>query len=284
MHLDELVRMSQLKIREFYEHFDGKVAVATSGGKDSTVLLHLVRRLYPEVPAVFNDTGLEFPEIREFVRTTSNLIRVVPKLNFKAVIKKYGYPLVSKEVSQKIHEAKTTKSEKLLHKRLHGDNNKYKSGKIPNKWQFLIYEDVKISHKCCDVLKKNPAKKYTKDTGRYFFIGTMATDSHLRMQQYVQRGCNRYTGRIHSAPLSPWETADVWEYIEKFGLEVSRIYSMGYQNTGCVFCMFGVHREKVDLLNKNKFQRLKETHPKLHNYCINTLGEGKVLDRIGVPY
>jgi hypothetical protein len=44
--------------------------------------------------------------------------------------------------------------------------------------------------------------------------------------------------------------------------------------------MFGVHFEE----EPNRFQRLATTHPKLHDYCINRLGEGKVLDYIGVKY
>jgi len=56
------------KIQRWYEYHGGKVYVSFSGGKDSTVLLHLVREMYPDVPAIFCDTGLEFPEIREFVK------------------------------------------------------------------------------------------------------------------------------------------------------------------------------------------------------------------------
>ena len=52
------IKMSKQRIREFYEHFDGKVYISFSGGKDSTVLLHLVRSLYPNVKAVYIDTGL----------------------------------------------------------------------------------------------------------------------------------------------------------------------------------------------------------------------------------
>jgi len=55
---------------------------------------------------------------------------------------------------------------------------------------------------------------------------------------------------------------------------------MGYTRTGCMFCMFGVHLEKGD----NRFQMMAKTHPKIHDYCINKLGCGEVLDYIGVDY
>jgi len=84
------VAIALSKIREWYELHNGMVYVAFSGGKDSTVLLHLVRSLYPEVPAVFSDTGLEFPELRSFVRDTPNVVLVKPKLSFREVIEQYG--------------------------------------------------------------------------------------------------------------------------------------------------------------------------------------------------
>ena len=98
--LESKVAMTKLRIREWVHEFgEDKVYVSFSGGKDSTVLLHIVREMYPNIPAVFSDTGLEYPEIRDFVKTFDNVIWVKPKMNFKQIINKYGYPFLSKELS-----------------------------------------------------------------------------------------------------------------------------------------------------------------------------------------
>ena len=99
--------MTRQRVRGWVEEYgeDG-VYVSFSGGKDSTVLLDIVRKDYPDIPAIFVDTGLEYPEIREFVKTYDDVTWLKPKMNFKQVIEKYGYPFISKEVSQTVYDAK----------------------------------------------------------------------------------------------------------------------------------------------------------------------------------
>ena len=92
--LTQKIRLSEKRIEQWYNHWHGQVYVAFSGGKDSTVLLHLVRSMYPNVPAVFSDTGLEYPEIREFVKSINKVIWIKPQKTFKEVIEKYGYPVI----------------------------------------------------------------------------------------------------------------------------------------------------------------------------------------------
>lgn len=104
--LERKIQVTQTRIIEWYQRNNGKVYVSFSGGKDSTVLLDLVRRIYPDVPAVFIDTGLEYPELREFVKTIPNVTWLKPKMNFRKVIEKYGYPVISKEVSKRVHWGK----------------------------------------------------------------------------------------------------------------------------------------------------------------------------------
>ena len=279
--LDRKIEVSLTRITEFYAKFPLKIYVSFSGGKDSTVLLHLVRRLYPDTLAVFVDTGLEYPELREFVKTVDNVIWVKPKMNFKKVIDTYGYPIISKEQSQFISEYRTTKSEKLKNTRLNG--NKWGMGKISKKWQFLINAPFKISNKCCTMMKKNPLKNFEKEKGLHPIIGTMACESKARQTAWQQHGCNAFdTKRPLSQPLSFWTEQDVLAYIKKYNLSYAsvygeilqddkgKLYTTGCSRTGCVFCMYGCHLEK----EPNRFQRLKETHPKLWQYCMKSWDKG----------
>lgn len=101
------IAMTKRRIRDWINTYgESGVYISFSGGKDSTVLLDLVRQDYPNIPAVFVDTGLEYPEIREFVKTFDNVEWLRPKMNFRQVIENYGYPMISKEVSESVQGAR----------------------------------------------------------------------------------------------------------------------------------------------------------------------------------
>ena len=283
--LAQKVRLSEVRIRQWYDRWYGQVYVAFSGGKDSTALLHLVRSLYPDVPAVFCDTGLEYPEVRDFVKTIKNVVWIKPKMSFKQVIEKYGFPVVSKEQAHNIEQCRLPTPNNVITRRrrltgINGQGIQHTTGRISKKWLALIDAPFDVSAKCCDALKKRPLDKYAKESQRKPFIGTMACDSFLRRQSYLKHQCNMLGNKNQSRPLSVWMQKDVWGYIHSNNLTYSPIYDMGEKNTGCVFCMFGVHREE----EPNRFQRMRVSHPKLWNYCINQLGCGEVLDYIGVPH
>jgi len=272
------VELAKRRIQDAYSHFGGQMYVSFSGGKDSTVLVDLVRNEcgLTDVPIVFVDTGLEYPEVRSFALSIADEI-VKPKMTFKAVIEKHGYPVVSKETSQKVRDVLTTGSDKLRNKRLHGDENG--NGKIPAKWMFLLGAPFKISERCCNVLKKEPAKRYERQSKRVPFIGTMAADSRLRLQSFVRDGCNAFEGkRPQSRPMMTWTDDDVWHYIKTRKLDYSSIYDMGYKRTGCAFCAFGCHLNK----DENKFQTMSKTHPQLWKYCMENLGMAEVCKFLGI--
>ena len=108
--LERKIQISQARIIEWYQHWKGQVCVSFSGGKDSTVLLHLVHQIYPDVKAVFVNTGLEYPEIQRFAMEKGADI-VTPSLRFNEVITTYGYPLIGKEVAEAIYYARRIRSQ-----------------------------------------------------------------------------------------------------------------------------------------------------------------------------
>ena len=107
--LDMVEHFTELIIKQYYYFCEGRVYVAFSGGLDSRVLGHIVRRLFPDVQFCFSDTGLEYPEIREFVRTFDNVIWMRPKMSFKQVLDRYGFPILSKEISMGFDRYRNTK-------------------------------------------------------------------------------------------------------------------------------------------------------------------------------
>jgi len=295
--LNYKVQVTQGRIMEWYMKNNGNVYVSFSGGKDSTVLLDIVRRIYPDVPAAFIDTGLEYPELREFVKTIPNVFWIKPKMNFREVIKAYGYPLISKEVSQKIYDYRL-KPTGYAAQRFDPDseyNKKYKNHYTLAQYRYLRDSDIPISHRCCIVMKKQPAKNFEKQTGLRPIVGNMACESRLRKIEWLKNGCNAFdTERPVSSPMSFWTEQDVLRYIAEHNLDYApvygeiksengRYYTTKCERTGCVFCAFGCHLEK----EPNRFQKLKETHPKLWNYCMRPWEEGglgmrRVLEFIGV--
>lgn len=312
--LEDKITIAQIRIREWYEHWNGHVYVSFSGGKDSTVLLHLVRQLYPEVPAVYCDTGLEYPEVREHAFSTPNVIVLHPKMDFRSVIKKYDYPVYSKEVAQKIWEARRYPNSVnarrfLTDKERNGRKTRYGASA---KAKRLLDAPFKVCHLCCKVMKKAPFHSFDRSMGGHSINGMMADESYLRETSFLRFGCNAFDSKFPaSRPLMTWTEQDVLHYIKHEGLKIPAVYGeivpamnaedtsgqcrmfgddcrltlTGVSRTGCMFCMFGAHLEK----EPNRFQRMKKDYPKIYEYCLRPwdkggLGMKEVLDFIGVKY
>lgn len=306
---------------------DGQVYVSFSGGKDSTVLKHIVDSMYDDVPSLFVNTGLEYPEIQKFAMSQKNVVTVRPEMRFDEVIKKYGYPVISKDIAACIYGARRGSITRL--QRINGNLTK-KDGSPSmfncSKWKFLMDAPFEIGSLCCDVMKKKPAAQYEKECGRKPIIGMLAEESIKRRDAWMKTGCNAFEKkRPQSQPMAFWTEQDILHYIKKYNVPYCSVYGdilvdngdespeqlniIDYlqcwdeqdklkttrcDRTGCIFCMFGCHLEN----EPNRFQRLKETHPRQYEFCIGGgemvdgkwqpskkgLGLGHVLDYIGVQY
>jgi 3'-phosphoadenosine 5'-phosphosulfate sulfotransferase (PAPS reductase)/FAD synthetase len=297
--LERKIQITQARIIEWYQHYDGAVCVSFSGGKDSTVLLHIARNLYPNIKAVYSNTGLEYPEIQRFVRSFDNVDIVTPKMRFDEVVSTYGYPIISKEVgeaiwaSRKINPARRRETdhqrESLLGKRKHGNE---RSMYNKEKWLPLAYQmPFIVSKECCAKMKKQPMNSYKNKNHYKLIIATLTEESLMRKQSWIAHGCNSFDSKNpKSQPLSFWTEQDILTYIVKYDLKIADVYGeivsicgndeyppkdvmgnvncnlkcTGCQRTGCIFCGFGFHLEK----GKTRFQALAETHPRQYEYAI----------------
>jgi 3'-phosphoadenosine 5'-phosphosulfate sulfotransferase (PAPS reductase)/FAD synthetase len=365
--LEQKIVMTKQRIMQWVEHYgEDRVAISFSGGKDSTVLIHIARQLYPNLKACFIDVPTQYPELRTFSEKFDNVDIVKPRISFMQVCDQYGFPLISKEVSECVSGARkyltkvleemnapdrqtdstrisigTTEyvelasmqnpsavgtttilenSEELANilndrmlNRKGGSNQRVAimlgmltndqkiQANIPSenrskfsqeKYKFFLDAPFEISNMCCNVMKKYPAHDYTKKTGRLFITAQMAEESRIRMQKWVQNGCNGFEMKHPiSNPMSFWTEKDVLEYIVKYGIEICSVYGdivedygdqvdgqmcladfgigekqcqykcTGCKRTGCMLCGFGAHFDKP---GEGRFERLKETHPGMY--------------------
>lgn len=223
------IKMSIRRIINWYEHFDGKVYVSL-GGKDSHALLHLVRSIYPDVEAVFVDTGLEYPEVKELNTRTPNVTTLKPDMQFKKVIEKYGWPVISKKMAQYISEIQnpTDRNKNTVMLRTTGyrtDGTHSPMSKISDKWLYLKDAPFKVSHKCCKVMKVNPLRKFAAQRGLSPIIGTTSDESGAREHNWIRYGCNSYSNNFPvSTPIIFWTEQDVLQYIKLNNIEVAGCY------------------------------------------------------------
>lgn len=219
--------------------------ISFSGGKDSTVVHHLVDMALPEnqLPRVFINTGIEYNFIVEFVRENASednrFLMIQPSKNIKQTLEKVGYPFKSKEHSQKVSEyQKSRKMSPYLVRYL----QKGQFG-CPDilKYQFTEECHLKISHLCCTELKKKPVKEWEKKNNRPIGItGMRAEEGGIRQQL----GCILTKhGKVHRFnPLI--KVSDEWEewFIKEYDIKLCKLYYAPYnfKRSGCKGCPFNL--------------------------------------------
>jgi 3'-phosphoadenosine 5'-phosphosulfate sulfotransferase (PAPS reductase)/FAD synthetase len=298
------IGITQTRIMEWYERHGGRVAVNFSGGVDSTVLLDLARRMYPDIPAVFVDTGLEWPEVRTFALSKPNVTVLKPQFCrtctncsegcFAKIVKVHGWNFSSKDIAMSVRYARRGSQWAINRfKGLNADGTEspYKKS-IYGRWAFLVDSPFPISDECCKILKERPLDRWHKETGCIPIVGTLASESRRRRDAWLLTGCNAFDAKKQiSKPLSFWRQTDVLRYLREFNIPYASIYgeiiedgkcglkTTGASQTGCSLCPTGCHLDKT-----NKYKRMKETHPDLWDYGINSLKLGEFLDFVGVDY
>ena len=342
--LELKIKLTRERVRAWInEYGENGVYISFSGGKDSTVLLDLVRNEYgyKDIKGMFVDVPTQYPELRQFVKTFDNVDIVQPKINFFQVCEKYGFPFFGKEISECIQYARkyikdiqkgnTPKNawavadfigvdrrndketyeklrkgilpedapvrvkalwNKVPHKEKGRLTDEYSKRYDKSQYRFMLDAPFEVSSYCCNSMKKAPAMKYQKDTGRKPITAQMASESRLRTMVWIKQGCNAFDAKKPiSNPMSFWTEQDVLRYIKDRDLPICSVYGevvsddeemgqmqlsdyagmelfdlgqqalhcTGCQRTGCVLCGFGAHMPDDD-----RFVKLRETHPGMY--------------------
>lgn len=270
--------MALHRIKEFLEKCDSEgvtPVISFSGGKDSCVVRHLVNRVRRGIKL---KTAAELfnPEIATFLKTIpANEITIYrPLMSFAQIVKKEGYPCVSKEIAQKVNNIRNCKT---LGKWVRACFGLRTSRKISRKWlHFLDKELVKyeISSKCCSLIKG--AVKNSKSPK---FIGTTVQESQLRRTSWLKHGCNFYSKKVwRCRPISLFTDKDIWDYIKKYNVPYSTAYGNcgdKWKRTGCVCCGFGLSFEQKlsDMgIARSRIELLYDYYPKLYKMYLYDLG------------
>lgn len=257
-----------------------KPSVAFSAGKDSTVLLHLIRQHRPDVTVIYGNTGIEFPECVKFARWLRDEWELVyyearPEVTFWWVVEEYGWPLLGKGFGVGGVAHKSSREE--FYNELRG------RGELTG--GYAIQAEVPISSACCTFLKERPSQKLQKKLGiDGVFLGILASESRQRMFNFLEYGEWYYaksqkTWKCH--PLAIWTDEDIWAYIHRFDVPYASLYDMGYTNdkgefichkrNGCMFCGMDIG------FPNNHLAIMRRTHPKAWRILMVNKGLGKVL-------
>lgn len=232
--------------------------ISFSGGKDSTVLHHMIDEALPDnqFRRVYCDTGIEYFAIRDFVKEMqeqdSRFEIIYPAKNIKQMLEDDGYPFKSKFHSELVHSyqlnLKKGKEPPRYVKEYISRTSTHTDRICPKKllYQFTPEFDLKIDKKCCHRLKKEPFRKYEKETGRKLRV------LGLRQQEGGVRSFHLYSGSggcvfrdkqgniYNFAPLAPVSDAFIDWYIERNHIKLAELYYPPYNfdRTGCRACPY----------------------------------------------
>lgn len=185
-------------------HWGSDTWLSWSGGRCSTVVLHLALSVKPDIKVLFNDTGVEFPETYEFVdflkkEWNLNLTILKPETTFWKITKEYGFPMLRGQYK---------------------DNSKSKDGRP----------------KCCTLLKEQPL---LKGGMKCTITGIRVAESRMRMFAVGQRGQYYFAKtlkRWNYHPIAFWSTLKLKRYVEVNKLPMNKVYGMGHERCGCWPC------------------------------------------------
>lgn len=258
-------------------------SLAFSAGKDSTVLLHMVRQHKPDLHVIYGNTGIEFPECIRFAHQLRdewhlNYHEARPEVSFWWVVREYGWPLLGKTFGVGGVAHKSSRAQFFADLAAKGELT----------GDYAIQAEVPISSACCTFLKERPSEKLQKQLGvDGVFLGIMAGESRQRMFNFLRYGewYQPKSGIWKCHPLAIWTDEDIWAYIHRYSVPYAALYDIGYHDeatgewinhkrNGCMFCGMDIK------FPRNHLAIMRRTHPKAWRVAMFKMGLGDILMKL----
>jgi 3'-phosphoadenosine 5'-phosphosulfate sulfotransferase (PAPS reductase)/FAD synthetase len=299
------------RIKKGYEMTDGKIYLSFSGGKDSTVVAHLIKmsKLPINIPFVFANTRIELDATVEFVKNFDydNVVIVYPRKPFGQILKEYGKPAMSKQKSQIMNTYQNNLGDPLIENYPKVPTSKLgavracisgqsETGGVPRgfrthsalakKHYHMLHPDrineYKIANKCCEFMKKKPFNDFVKEHGMKGGFNGMRPlqEGGVRKISYGDKGCThiKANGFVSVMPIFDWTDELMTEFIETYNIELSKAYELyGYKRTGCIGCPFAQDIE-------GNLQKLFEHEPKKYKATIGFLKDVYADQGVNLPF
>ena len=187
--MNELILFDRLEVikKTIEKYGEENFYLAFSGGKDSTVVHHLLDMALPNnrIPRVFSNTGIEYNAVVKFVREKEKeddrIVIVSPKANIRTTLERVGYPFKSKDHSSVLTEwQRGNRDTKAMKKYLAEEQTKYTCPKIL-RYQFSDDFKLKVSKYCCNEMKKKPSHQWQRENKKSITItGLMREEGGAR--------------------------------------------------------------------------------------------------------
>ena len=251
---NELLLVDRLDvIRKVNDKYDleNNAYISFSGGKDSTILHYLIDMALPNnrIPRVFINTGIEYNDIVSFVKELASkddrFVILKPSQAIKPMLEKYGYPFKSKEHSLYVNMYQTKGELSKTYQRYINPSENRKSFECPSVLKYQFSEDfkLKISNKCCFKLKKEPAKKWSKENNKTIILTGMRKEEGGARANI--KGCILTDKKGNIKKFHPLlVVSDDWEkwFIEKNDIKLCKLYyePFNFKRCGCKGCPYSL--------------------------------------------
>lgn len=249
-------------LADLKSRFDGidrsKYYLSYSGGKDSHFLYWFIKEyLHDEqIPIVAVNTYMEHPQIRDRIYKYSDRV-LLPTMKPFEIKEKYGSPCFSKEQDFYIYYyqnsiRKGKQPSRTIQEKIDGTYTNGFAGISKKAREYIKSGNAhKISHLCCENLKKKPFAKYEKESGRKAILGTRGGESALRKRQYST--CLHKNGKF--TPIHDLTDQMLDAIYKKYNIEIPPIYEY-VSRTGCMGCPYGSYKKETQkelkLLSENQ--------------------------------